>query len=298
MKTKRDTYQVITDAIIAALESCGPYERPWAGQALTMPENAITGRHYRGSNVVMLWITAQQAGYSENRWATFKQWAEKGATVRKGEKGTPVVWFQMLDRKADAGDEAADDATRKVPCARLSWVFNVAQVDGYAAPAPMPTQSLVSPIEQADALLVASGATITHEGARAYYRPSTDSIVLPPREAFTGTATMTATEAYYATALHELVHWTGSRLERDLANRFGTEAYAAEELVAELGAAFLCAELGVSTEPREDHAAYLASWAKLLRNDRKAFTTAAAKAAQASDYLLAFIAPRQHAEAA
>lgn len=171
-------------------------------------------------------------------------------------------------------------------------------VDGYAAPAPMPTQNLVSPIEQADALLAASGATITHEGARAYYRPSTDSIVLPPREAFTGTATMTATEAYYATALHELVHWTGPRLERDLANRFGTEAYAAEELVAELGAAFLCADLGVSTEPREDHAAYLASWAKLLRDDRKAFTTAAAKAAQASDYLLAFIAPQEQAEAA
>lgn len=287
MKAKHNTYQVITDAIIAALESCGPYERPWAGPALTMPENAITGRRYRGSNVVMLWIAAQEAGYSENRWATFKQWAEKGATVRKGEKGTPVIWFQMLDRKADAGDEADDDATRKVPCARLSWVFNVAQVDGYAAPAPMPTQNLVSPIEQADALLAASGATITHEGARAYYRPSTDSIVLPPREAFTGTATMTATEAYYATALHELVHWTAPRVGRELRGRFGDAEYAAEELVAELGAAFLCAELGVSNHPREDHAAYIRTWIELLRHDPRAFTSAASKAAEASEFLLA-----------
>lgn len=301
-KAKRDTYQVITDAIIAALENCGPYERPWSGPALlTMPENAVTGRRYRGSNVVMLWIAAQEAGYTENRWATFKQWAEKGASVRKGEKGTPVIWFQMLDRKADGSSEAdGDDATRKVPCARLSWVFNVAQVDGYASPAPAasPTQNLVSPIDRADALIAATGATITHEGMRAYYRPSSDCIVLPPRDAFIGTATMTATEAYYATALHELVHWTGPRLDRDLSNRFGTQAYAAEELIAELGAAFLCADLGVSAEPREDHAAYLASWAQLLRDDRKAFTTAAAKAAQASDYLLAYIEPEALAEAA
>ncbi len=205
----------------------------------------------------------------------------------------------MLDRKqADAGDAAADEDSRKVPCARLSWVFNIAQVDGYAAPASMPQENQVSPIDQADALLVATGASITHQGAQAYYRPSTDELVLPPREAFTGSATMTPTEAYYATALHELVHWTGKRLDRDLAGRFGTEAYAAEELVAELGAAFLCAELGVSSEPRADHAAYLAMWSKLLRDDRRAFTTAAAKAAQASDYLLAFIAPQAQAEAA
>ena len=282
---KRDTYQVITDAILAALDTCGQYERPWqrSGVPLTMPKNAVTGRRYRGSNIVMLWVAAQDAGYSDNRWATFRQWAEKGASVRKGEKGTPVLWFQMLDRK-----DGADESGRKLPCARLSWVFNVAQIDGYAADA-VQLENQVTPIEQADALLTASGASITHSGDSAYYRPGTDQIVLPPREAFTGTATMTATEAYYATACHELVHWTGPRLQRDLGKRFGDDAYAAEELVAELGAAFLCATLGISAEPRMDHVAYLAHWSRMLRSDRRAFVTAASKASEACDFLLAFV---------
>jgi antirestriction protein ArdC len=297
---KRDTYQIVTDAILAALATCEPGERPWARAGLTMPVNAVSGHKYRGSNIVMLWIAAQEAGYSQNRWATFKQWAEKGASVRKGEKGTPVLWFKMLDRKDDEASEN-DEGGRKIPCARLAWVFNIDQVDGYEYTAPvMLSGEPVEAIAQADALLAASGARIAHGGGQAYYRPSTDEIVLPPREAFTGTSTSTATESYYAVALHELVHWTGSksRLSRELGSRFGTEAYAAEELVAELGAAFLCAELGITSEPRPDHAAYLASWAKLLGADRRAFTTAAAKAAEASDYLLAMLTAEAMAQAA
>ena len=288
MHTKRDTYQVITDTILQALENCGPCERPWMGPALTMPVNAVSGHEYRGTNVLMLWDAAQEAGYAENQWATFKQWSESGATVRKGEKATPVIWFKMLERKGDdVGDD--DENGRHIPFARLSWVFNAAQVNGHQPEkVRTPKDNQVSPIELADGLVAASGANIRHEGARAFYRPSTDEIVLPPRHLFTGTSTSSATEAYYGVALHELTHWTAPRLQREFGKRFGDDAYAAEELVAELGAAFLCARLGVSAEPRADHAKYLASWIKILKGDRKAFITAASKASEASDYLLAF----------
>lgn len=288
MQTKRDTYQVITDTILGALENCGPCERPWVGPSLTMPVNAVSGHEYRGTNVVMLWVAAQEGGYSENAWATFKQWSEKGASVRKGEKGTPIIWFKMLECK-DADDAGADEDGRRIPCARLSWVFNVSQVDGYQPEkGRTPDDNQVSPIAQADALIAASGAKLTHQGGQAYYRPSTDEIVLPPQHLFTGTSTSSATEAYYGVALHELTHWTAPRLQRELGKRFGDNAYAAEELVAELGAAFLCAKLGIEAEPRADHAKYLAHWIKILKNDRRAFITAASKASEASDYLLAF----------
>lgn len=290
MHTKRDTYQIITDTILQALETCGPCERPWVGPSLTMPVNAVSGHEYRGTNVVMLWIAAKEAGYAENQWATFKQWSENGASVRKGEKGTPVIWFKMLERQGDeVGDiDAEDENGRRIPCARLSWVFNVAQLDGYQPEkARAPEHNQVSPIETVDALITASGAKIRHEGANAFYRPSTDEIVLPPQHLFTGTSTSSATEAFYGVVLHELTHWSGPRLKREFGKRFGDDAYAAEELVAELGAAFLCARLGVSAEPRADHAKYLASWIKILKGDRKAFITAASKASEASDYLLA-----------
>lgn len=294
MQAKRDTYQTITDTILAKLENCGPFERPWVGQSLTWPVNATSGHEYRGTNVVMLWIAAQEAGYTESKWATFKQWAAKGAKVRKGEKGTPVIWFQMLEARGDAAENSDAEEGRLIPCAKMSWVFNAAQVDGYEAEkAPTPEENAVSPIEQAEALMLASGAKIRHEGAQAFYRPSTDEVVLPPQHMFTGTSTSTATEAYYGVALHELTHWTGPRLEREFGKRFGDEAYAFEELVAELGAAFLSARLGITAEPREDHAKYLASWIKVLKDDRKAFITAASKAAEASDYLLALATQEQ-----
>lgn len=289
MQTKRDTYQTITDTLLNALENCGPFERPWIGQSLTMPLNVASGNEYRGTNIVMLWAAAQASGYAQNVWGTFKQWSEKGATVRKGEKGTPVIWFKMLERADESSDDQEQESQR-IPCARLSWVFNIAQVQGYEAKnEEAPTENLVTPIEQAEALMIASGAKIRHEGHSAFYRPSTDEIVLPPQNLFTGTSTSSATECYYSTALHELTHWTGPRLAREFGKRFGDQAYAAEELVAELGAAFLCASLGVSNEPRADHASYLASWIKILKNDKKAFITAASKASEASDYLLAML---------
>lgn len=286
---KRDAFQTVVDSILAKLDTCGTWERPWtASAAMTMPTNATTGRKYRGSNVVMLWIAAQDAGYSDSRWATFKQWADAGAKVRKGEHGTPVLWFQMIERKGDktAPKSDSEDEASLIPCARVSFVFNAAQVDGLALDAASAKPSAVESVAAADALVRASGATIHHGSAQAFYRRSTDQIHMPAREAFAGTSTSTATETYYATLLHELTHWTAPRLDRQFGKRFGDAAYAAEELVAELGAAFLCAELGIASTPREDHAAYIAHWSKLLRDDPRAFTTAAAKAAQACDYLL------------
>lgn len=289
MQTKRDTYQVITDAVLAGLEKCKPYERPWIGQTLTMPVNAVTGHEYRGTNVLMLWIAAKDAGYAKNHWATFNQWAAKGAKVRKGEKGTPVVWFKMLDRKdADAGEDGED---RRIPCARITYAFNVAQVDGYTAEEERTeADNAVSPAALAEQLVAASGAIVKHEGTQAYYRPSTDEIVMPPPHLFTGTSTSSPTEAYYSVKLHELTHWTGPRLQREFGKRFGDHAYAAEELVAELGAAFLCAKLGIAADPRPDHASYIAHWIRVLKDDRKAFMTAASKAAEACEFLLAFTA--------
>lgn len=289
MQAKRDTYQIITDAIIDALENCAPWERPWTGGlSLTMPVNAVSGHEYRGTNVLMLWGSAKQSGYAENRWATFKQWSEKGARVRKGEKGTPIIFFKMLDRKnADADATAADGDDARIPCARVSWVFNVAQIEGYVAePTAQPERNDVAIVERADHLVASTKAVIRHEGNKAYYRPSTDQIVMPPKNLFTGTSTSSATESYYGVLLHELTHWTAPRLEREFGKRFGDNAYAAEELVAELGASFLCAKLGIEAEPRADHANYVASWLKILKGDRKALVTAASRAADAADYLM------------
>jgi antirestriction protein ArdC len=142
-------------------------------------------------------------------------------------------------------------------------------------------------IEQAEAFTAAAGADVRYGGDRAYYRRSDDHVQMPERERFTGSATSTPTETYYATLLHELTHWTGheSRLDRDLSGRFGNEAYAMEELVAELGAAFLCADLSITNTPRPDHAAYIANWLEVLKRDKRAIFTAARKAAQATDYL-------------
>ena len=281
-----NAYQKITDAILACLENPGQWQRPWVGN-LSMPSNGVSGRTYRGSNVVSLWLAAQASCYSQSRWATFKQWSSVSKTIRKGEHGTPIVFFSMLERRESEQPKVADATARKVPLARLSYVFNIEQTEGYEAPA---TGGLVrvANIVAADELIKATGAVIKHGGTVACYRRKADEIQMPELAAFVDTATSTATDGYYATVFHELTHWTASRVARELGRRFGDEAYAAEELVAELGAAFLCAELGITSEPRQDHADYIASWISLLRHDPRAFSTAATKAAQATDYLLAF----------
>lgn len=297
MSTKRnaehaDIYERITNQIVAALENCKPWQRPWHSPEMlnVIPKNAKTGVSYRGVNVVALWATAQERGYLNGLWATFRQWQELGAQVRKGEKSCPVVFWGTVDKKKDtrsekqahAGDkpDAGGDADGRDTAlfAKTYHVFNISQVDGYEEPKKEPLAA--DRLENADLFFSRLGVTV-REASKAYYQMSDDTVYMPPYASFF------KREGYYATLAHEVTHWTGheSRLNRDLKNRFGDSAYALEELVAELGAAFLCAELEVSNEPREDHAAYIQSWLKALKQDKRAIFTAASKAQAACDWL-------------
>lgn len=206
--------------------------------------------------------------------------------MRKGEKGTPIVFYKEFSVDADPG-QAGDDGTRRV--ARASWVFNASQVDGYTVPG-LPDLPPIAREANAEAFIAATGADIRHGGDMAYYRPSTDHIQMPDERLFTGSKLSSRTEDYYSVLGHELTHWSGAdkRLNRLMKARFGDAAYAMEELVAELGAAFLCADLGITHTPRADHAAYIANWLQVLKSDKKAIFTAAAKASEAVQYLAGF----------
>lgn len=287
-KQKPDVYTQITNQIIAAIEKgAGEFQMPWhrTGRATMSPVNIDTGNAYRGINIVSLWAAAEIRGFGIGTWGTYRQWQNKGCQVRKGEKASLVVFYKEFEAEADDADEG-EDKVRKRLMARASYVFNAEQVDGFE-PAPLPVvENPVSPIAQADAFITASGADIRHGGDRAFYRPSDDIIQMPNRDAFHGSTTSTPTESYYSTLLHELVHFTGhsSRCDR-LGSAFDKDEYAREELVAELGAAFLCAELGVTLDPRPDHAAYIEHWLRILKEDNKAIFRASSAAAKAVDFL-------------
>lgn len=276
-----DIYTRITNQIIEAMEAgADQWQMPWHFDGAGMrPVNAVSGKPYRGVNVLALWCAADAAGYSSDKWATYKQWAESGQQVRKGEKSSTIVFWKINDAGEETEAEGDDQNGPRRIVARGYNVFNAEQIEGYQAPTAPPCPE-VQRLDHADEFFSALGADIQHGGGRAFYRPATDHIQMPPFEVFRSTV------AYYATLSHEVTHWTGAktRLDRDLKGRFGDEAYAAEELVAELGAAFLCADLGLANEPRPDHAAYVASWIKVLKNDKRAIFTAAAKAQQAASF--------------
>jgi antirestriction protein ArdC len=278
----------VTEEIIAAIAAGAPkFEMPWhrSGSPLGRPTNALSHMPYRGVNVLALWAAAQKKGYGAGVWATYRQWRKLEAQVRKGESGTVIVFFKEVERTG-ANEETDAGSSDTVLIARTSWVFNADQVAGWNAPEP-PFVSVAETINRAEELIEASGACIDFGHDHACYDKIVDVIEMPDRERFIATTTRNATEAFYAIQFHELTHWTGhpSRVNRDLSGRFGDDAYAMEELVAELGAAFLCADLGVTNVPRPDHAAYVASWLKVLRSDTRAIFTAAAKAHAAVEYL-------------
>ncbi len=287
-----DLYEGVTQAIIAAIEAgVGEYRMPWNarlcfGAAASVPCNPVGRYGYKGINILSLWCSQQARSYPTTEWATFRQWQSVGAQVRKGEKGTLTVFYKpvVADNRDGADDDAQSSSRRFV--ARAAYVFNSAQVDGYT-PTTAPPLPEIERHDKADELIAASNAAIHHGGPNACYLPSRDEIRLPPPGAFHSSA------GYYGVALHELTHWTGhqSRCARDLRGRFGTEAYAMEELIAELGAAFLAAEIGLDAEPRIDHARYIESWLKVLRNDKRAIFTAAAKASDAAVFLKSRRAP-------
>lgn len=294
-----DIHQHITDQILALVEkSRGEFMLPWHVPASTFrPTNVASNKPYRGVNILALWAAAENAGYTSGLWGTYRQWAEAGAQVRRGEKASYIVFYKEAGRgdvdEANTGDarrgDDGDDTDKRKNLrwiARASAVFAVEQVDGFA-PSEKPPTNPVKAIEQAETFVAATGAKIVHEGRRAFYRQSTDDIHLPPSDEFVGSKTSTATESYYSTLFHELTHWTGhaTRCARDLGRRFGKDAYALEELVAELGASFLCAELQIASEPRPDHAHYIKDWLDVLRADKKAIFTAASQASKAVEFL-------------
>lgn len=285
-----DLYQTVTDQIIEAIETSQAegYQLPWhrAGSNIFMPTNAKTGSAYQGINILCLWASAEIRRYSSGTWATYKQWQDMGAQVRKGEASTVGVFYkQFIPNTDDVEDE---DGVEPEPrwFAKSFRVFNADQVDGYT-PDELPETSPVERIERAERFVKATGAEIHHGGGRAFYRQSSDTIQMPDEVRFRDSETRSATEGYYSTLFHELTHWTGpeNRCNRDLDNRFGDESYAMEELVAELGAAFLCAELEITPEPREDHAGYIQHWMEVMKADKKAIFSAAARANEAASFL-------------
>jgi antirestriction protein ArdC len=282
---KADVYQKVTNAIINAIEQgVGNWRMPWhtSGKFAFSPINVSSKKPYRGINTVCLWAAAQAKGYERGEWATYQQWQDKGAQVRKGEKATTVVFWKFANNtESEDGDESPKSGSRLLFTRGYS-VFNAAQVDGYT-PKAEPDMPMPERIERAEAFFQAIGANVQHGGNRAYYAPDSDHIQMPPLGAFVENV------AYYSTLAHEHTHWSAKdgRCERQLGKRFGDNAYAAEELIAELGAAFTCAHLGLSTEPRQDHAQYINSWLKVLKADSKAIFTAASKAQQASDWMIA-----------
>ncbi len=297
---KTDVYTRITSRIVAELEQgTRPWFKPWnaehAAGRIARPLRH-NGQPYSGINVLMLWSDAVAKGYAAPIWMTFKQAQELGAHVRKGEHGSLVVYADRFT-KTETDDATGQDVERQIPFMKGYTVFNVEQIDGLpahyhatAAPALDPVQR----IEKAEAFFAATRADIRHGGNMAFYAIGSDHVQMPPFESFRDA------ESYYATLAHECTHWTRheKRLARDFGRkRFGDEGYAVEELVAELGSAFLCADLGLTPEPRADHAAYIASWLKVLKNDKRAIFTAASHAQRAADFLNA-LQPKQQTEAA
>ena len=270
-------YEQVTAKIVAELEAGAvPWTKPWRSShsGSVMPQNFVTRRPYSGINIPILWGAAIGAGYERHHWLTFKQAKALGAHVRKGEHGTIVVFTRTLS----VGDE---DDRQTVSMLRTYSVFNVAQIDGLADQELEP-EPLDDGIARVETFVAATQADVRIGGSEAAYVPSRDYIKMPLLMAFQNAS------SFFATLLHECGHWAGheKRLNRDLSHRFGTRAYAAEELIAELTSAFLCAHLGIEGELR--HAGYIADWIALLSDDPRAIFTAASQASRAADYLRRF----------
>ena len=287
---KTNLYDEITERIIAELEAGWlPWVQPWGtcgiAAPLSMPRNAATGRGYSGINVLILWGAVVARGFSCQSWLTFRQALGLGGCVRKGERGTTVVYADRFvpDDERRRSRETGEDA-HAIPFLKRFTVFSVDQCEGLpgdlvTAPPPVP-EGLIEP--QVEALIRYSGADVRLGGERAYYSPGLDYVQVPRPEAYFEPIN------WHRTALHELGHWSGhaSRLGRDLSGGFGSKPYAREELVAEMCAAFCCATLGIA--PTVRHADYIGSWLEVLREDSKAIVRAASAASKAADFLLAF----------
>jgi antirestriction protein ArdC len=283
-----DLYQHVTDRIIAQLEiGVAPWQQPWASLGGGMPMNVASRKHYRGINVLLLWDAAQGRSYQSNLWGTYRQWDLLGGQVTRGERSTKIIFWTVMS-KATTDQTTGEEKDEKRFFCREYSVFNLDQCGGAALDrfrVSRPVGGFVGfgPAEEA---IAATGADVKHGGHRAFFDPTNDFVQMPLKETFNSPA------AYYSTALHELTHWTGheSRLNRiNKLARFGDQIYAAEELVGELGAAFLTASLGIPNQRTLDNStAYLANWLAVLKSDNRAIFTAATAASAAADYVLSF----------
>jgi antirestriction protein ArdC len=273
---KPDAYQEITDKIVAALESgTAPWVKPWA--SCGSPRNAISGREYSGINTVLLAMTP----FTSSLWLTFKQALDVGANVRKGEHGTRIVLFKPFKVKDVNASGEGESVEKTIPLLRTFTVFNAAQIDNLPEKYSVQPKPLIDQFaDNAEAERLLAQAKVVHGSNRACFIPSIDEIRMPNKLEFK------SIPDYYATALHELTHWTGhkNRLARDFSGRFGDSAYAFEELIAELGAAFSCAHCGIDGQLQ--HASYIASWIKVLKGDKKAIFTASSAARKATEFLI------------
>jgi len=296
---RQDIYTRITDKIIDSLEQgVRPWIKPWdAEQAAGRIARPLrhNGQPYSGINILMLWAASIEQGFAAPMWMTFKQALELDAHVKKGEKGSLVVYANTITKTEEDGN--GEDVEREIPFLKGYTVFNVEQIEGlpeiyYAKPEPKMTGP--ERIAHSEQFFANTGADIRYRGTRAFYAIEPNYIAMPPIEAFTDA------ESFYATLAHETTHWTrhASRLERDFGRKtWGDEGYAREELVAELGSAFLCSDLELMPEVRDDHASYIASWLEVLKNDKRAIFQAASYAQRAVDYLHGLQEPKAEAAA-
>lgn len=279
---KMYTTDRVTHQIVAALEQgVRPWTKPWDIGQVSKPLRS-NGQAYQGINVLMLWNAAIEGGYLAQTWMTYKQAKELGAQVRKGSHGSQVLFASTVN-KTDTDETTGEEIEHQISFMKSYTVFNAEQIEGlpeHFYTVHSPVENPMQRLEHAELFFKAIGADIRHGGHRAFYSSAKDYIQMPDFEVFKDP------EAYYSTLAHEAIHWTGPRLSRDFnSKRWGDSGYAREELVAELGSAFLAADLGLYLEPREDHASYINDWLLVLKSDKRAIFQAAAHAQRAVDYL-------------
>lgn len=288
-RTRQDIQQIVTDTIIEQLEKgTVPWQKPWAEKnsaPFTLPLNSVTKSRYQGINIILLWTSVLKNSFTTQEWGSFNQWQSKNERVRKGEKGTLVVYYDTYEKEVDS-------EVQKIPFLKRYYVFNKCQLESYK-PEPIEIVDFVEPtfsqrIAEIDEFVEATRAIVESHDGGAFYSSAEDKITMPYFENFRSTPGCSAEVGFYNVLLHELTHWTGAkhRLDRINHKKFGDNNYAAEELVAEFGAAFMCAGFGLGSVQNGNHAAYIENWLEVLRNDKTILFTAASGASRAVDYLM------------
>lgn len=286
---KKDIYQEITNYIIKALEKVelSDYKAPFAQIFSDLPPmNPTTGNYYHGINTVFLWCVQSEQSFASNEWATYQQWKERGAQVKKGQKSSQIIYYKKVEKKEEAQSGGQDEKSF-YNMLKSYCVFNADQVDGYEPEADS-TEEVFGTVEKIAEIeqFIEKTKAVIETGAKASFSPLLDKITMPKENQFFD-GEQSATENYYAVLLHELTHWTGgaARLDRKQITVKDKQGYAFEELIAELGSAFLCAKFGIKQQARDDHAIYIKSWLQALKNDSKHIFKASAQAQKAVNYL-------------